>query len=64
MLAGDAAGLVDPFYALVDMLADRIGYAKLLLRVFGSFPRFLLMKKIALENSQTELAYIDQPRFI
>ncbi len=37
-------------YGVVDMFADRIGYGRLLLRIVGSFPRFFLSKKVALEE--------------
>jgi geranylgeranyl reductase family protein len=39
-------------YALMDMIADRIGYGRLLFKVIGSSPRFLLSKKAALEVIQ------------
>src|SRR5258706_11075584 len=38
-------------YGLVDMVADRIGYGKLILAIVGTFPLFMLRKKIALERS-------------
>ncbi len=38
-------------YGLVDMVADRIGYGKLILAIAGTFPLFMLTKKIALKRS-------------
>lgn len=42
-------GARNPFVtrALVDMLADQIGYGRVLLRVFGTLPLFLLTETIA-----------------
>lgn len=37
-------------HGLVDMVADRSGYAKLILSIAGTFPLFMLRKKIALES--------------
>ncbi len=44
---------------LVRMVADQIGYGKLMLNIAGSFPLFALTKKIALENPgfETNLLY-------
>ena len=36
-------------YGLVDMVADRIGYGKLIMSVVGAFPPFMLRKKFAVE---------------
>ena len=38
-------------HGLVDMVADQIGYSKLILAIAGTFPLFMLRKKIALEKS-------------
>jgi geranylgeranyl reductase family protein len=35
---------------LLDMFADRIGYGRLLLKAITTLPRFMLTKKISLEN--------------
>ncbi len=37
-------------YGVVEMFADRIGYGRLFLKICGSFPRFLLSKKVPLEE--------------
>ena len=37
----------------LDMLADRIGYGRLLLRICSSIPRFMLTKKLTLEDRNT-----------